>query len=280
MTDDNIDWSLPRKISERPLVPQFPLAWHGKEPPPREWMVEDCFVKGTVGLISGDGGIGKSLLMQELCSCAAMGRNWLGLKVEPGKAVVLACEDDEDELWRRQVGICRYLGCDLDEIGEAGLVLWPGVGEDNTLMRVDRSNWEMRPTRFFQEFRGFIIRHGIQYVVIDTATQTFSGNQNDERHVMQYINALRKLAVAANGVVILTKHPSLTGRNTGTGESGNVAWNNSVRSRFYLHKDKQSGQLLFECKKSNYGKQITKTVRWEQGVYVVDEPTYRAPYND
>lgn len=31
-----------------------------REPPAREWMVEGCFAKGTVGMVSGDGGIGKS----------------------------------------------------------------------------------------------------------------------------------------------------------------------------------------------------------------------------
>lgn len=242
-------------------------------------MVQDCFLRGTVGLISGDGGIGKSLLVQLLCAIASLGRgSWCGFKVQPGKALMIACEDDHDELWRRQQAINRHLGCDMDEIAEAGLILQPRVGEDNTLMFLDRKTWKMTPTRYFFELQGFLKRYGIQYLIVDTATQTFSGNQNDERHVMAFINALRKIAIAINGLVILTKHPSLVGRGS-DGESGSVAWNNSVRSRFYMHKDKEE-RLLFECKKSNYGKLVSKYIRWENGVYVVDEETKWMPYND
>lgn len=236
-------------------------------------------MRGTVGMVAGDGGIGKSLLMQQLATCACLGRAWLGLRVEPVKAMVLACEDDEGELFRRQTTINLELSCDMDEIAEAGLVVMPRVGEDNALMRFDRRTWKMTATDWLSQLRVDTARFGVQLVIIDTATQTFIGNQNDETQVMEFVTVLRKWAIEMNGAVILTKHPSMSGRNNGSGESGNVAWNNSVRSRFYMHKDK-GGDLLFECKKSNYGKQITLKLRWDRGVYRRDEPVITMPYAD
>jgi RecA-family ATPase len=231
-------------------------------------MVENAFLKGTVALVSGDGGIGKSLLMQQLCSCACLGRSWLGLSVEPGRAMMIACEDDHDELWRRQSSIARHLRREMDDFAEGGMILAPRVGQDNSLCRLDRRDWQMRPTQLLREITEQCEELGVTYLIVDTATQTFDGNQNDERQVMQFITELRRLAMRVQGVVILTKHPSLAGRSSGTGESGNVAWNNSVRARWYLHHHKDLG-LLFETKKSNYGPRDTRIMlKWEAGVFI------------
>jgi hypothetical protein len=42
---------------------------------------------------------------------------------------------------------------------------------------------------------------------------------------------MTKLAIAANGAVVLVTHPSLTGINSDSGLSGSTAWHNSVRAR-------------------------------------------------
>jgi RecA-family ATPase len=250
-----------------------PLSWwHDRAPPCRDWMVEGLFLRGTVGLIAGDGGVGKSLICQQLVTCATMGKPWLGKIISAGKALYMACEDSADELWRRQVDINRHYGVEMLDLSEGGLQLWPRVGQDNSLMYLERSGWKMARTELLDRLALRCSKHGIQYVVIDTATQTFRGNQNDEIQVMDFITELRKLAVRIQGIVLLTKHPSLSGRALGTGESGNTAWTNSVRSRCYLHKDK-SGQLMLDVLKSNYGPRGDGLpLKWSDGVYVLDVP--------
>lgn len=257
-----------------------PGIWQGKEPPRRDWMVENCFLRGTVAMLAGDGGKGKSLLMQQLCTCAALGREWLGMTLKPGRALLLACEDDQDELWRRQEAINRSLGVEMADVGDAGLGLKPCVGQDNALVYFDRREWKIKPTELFFTVFAAMKRTGAQYLVIDTATQTFRGNQNDETQVMDYITVLRRLAMHIQGVVILTKHPSMAGRASGSGESGNVAWQNSVRARLYLHDDKD--QLVLKTMKSNYAASGGKIpLRWEAGVFVRDDPVLPAsPYPD
>lgn len=249
-----------------------PGAWQGLEPPRRDWMVEGAFLRGTVAMVSGDGGIGKSQLMQQLCTAAVLGREWLGMRCAPGRALYIACEDDRDELWRRQAAINRHLGCDMADIGDAGLCLAPRVGQDNAMIRLERASWTMKPTDLFRRVARYCREHGKQYVVLDTATQTFAGNQNDEMQVVSYIAELRRLAMAVEGVVILTKHPSMAGRALGTGESGNVAWNNSVRSRLYVMKDKQ-GFITLKTMKSNYAPSGgVVPLKWDRGVLGLDKP--------
>ena len=263
---------------ERDILTPIPGDRLQKPPPPRDWMVERCFLRGTVALLSGDGGIGKSLLMQQLMTATVLGRPWLGLTVTPGRAAFLACEDDEDELHRRQWDINRHYGCEMADVIDAGLFLFGRVGRDNTLSRLDRKTWAMAPTDLLTAATHRCMQEGISYLVVDTATQTFAGNQNDEQQVVGFINQLRRVAVAIQGVVILTKHPSMSGRALGTGESGNTAWNNSVRSRFYLHNDKVNG-LTLDAKKSNYGKaDLSLLLRWERGAYVLNQAEAPAPW--
>jgi RecA-family ATPase len=235
-------------------------------------MVEGCFAKGTVGMVSGDGGIGKSLLLQQLATVAAIGapggggRKWLGLDVRPGRVLFLGCEDDEPEMVRRQADINRHYGCEFGDLDE-DLLLLPRVAQDNTLLEFENYTRKPKPTEFFNRIWARAAQFGAQYVIVDTATQTFRGNQLVELDVVAYISLLRRLAIKLQGVVIFTKHPSNTGRALGTGESGSVAWNNSVRSRLYLHEDKDGLQLA--GMKSNYGPKLKALpLEWRQGVYV------------
>jgi len=70
-------------------------------------------------------------------------------------------------------------------------------------------------------------------IAIDTSADVFGGNEIDRTQVRGFINLLRKLAIVADGVVLLAHH-SLTGINSGYGFSGSTAWHNSVRARLFL----------------------------------------------
>lgn len=247
-----------------------------RPPPERDWMVEGCFLRGTVGLIAGDGGIGKSLCAQQLCTSATLARPWLGLHVKKGRALHLACEDDGDEMHRRQIDINRSLGADMEDVLEGGIELHGRVGRDNALVAFDRPSWRMKRTGLMDRLIKLCRMLGVQYVIVDTATATFRGNQNDEIQVNDYVTELRRLAVAIQGVVVITKHPSVTGRASGTGESGSVAWENSVRARLYLHNSKERG-LVLAGMKANYGRKLDPIpLRWSRGVFErIDAPAPR-----
>ena len=107
----------------RPLRPATPptktdtpaLDWPklaGLEPPPRQWAINGWLGFGHVTLLVGQGGIGKTLLAQQMASCMALGREFVGEVERPFKSLMWACEDDHDELWRRQVYLSRW--CNVD----------------------------------------------------------------------------------------------------------------------------------------------------------------------
>ncbi len=245
-----------------------PARWEGKEAPRREWLVESCFAAGTVGMVSGDGDIGKSTLMLQLCCAAALGRDWVGLNVRPMRALYFGCEDDHDELWRRTAAIARHYDASLCDLAER-LELAAMVGQDARLISFEKFTREPKPTSVYAALKRKALDFGAQIIIVDTATKTFSGNQNDELQVDAYITILQRLAIAMQGVVVLTKHPSLSGRALGTGESGNVAWNNSVRSRLYFSEGKSGREL--KGMKANYGPRLPAIpLRWERGVFIRD----------
>lgn len=62
----------------------------------------------------------------------------------------------------------------------------------------------------------------------------YGGDENIRPQVRQFIGFLRRLCQKYKVTIVLIAHPSLSGMASGSGTSGNTAWNNSVRSRLYL----------------------------------------------
>ena len=258
------------------LVTVDPIILEGQEVPRRRWLVDAWIPWGNVTMLSGDGGVGKSLLAQQLITCAAMGLNWLGQQTEPVKTVGVFCEDDQGELHRRQAAINEHLSISFEDLEN---MLWvPRVGQDNALMRWEQ--WEATgdPTELFQQIHDLTQNFGAQLVVLDSLHDLFSGNENSRPHARQFIQLLHSLARDMDGAVLLCAHPSLSERNTGTGEAGSTAWNNAVRSRLYLKRpqddDGEDGgdRRVLRGMKANYarsGNEIRLT--WSDGVFVADK---------
>lgn len=271
---------------QRALLSEFktftPASWQDKTPPAYDWMVEGAALSNTVSLISGDGGLGKSLLMQQLCTAAALGSSWLGMNVKRCKTFFLGCEDDADELWRRQERINKYYRCDMGDLDD--MLMVSRAGEENSLFEFDRRTDWGEPTAVMEQLSYTVRQHGAQLVIIDTVADAFGGNEIVRSQVRRFITALRKFAISIQGTVILTAHPSNEGLTSGSGISGNRAWSNSVRSRLYLTRDtfKSGNQTVdgdpdirwLKTMKSNYGPNGGKLkLRWQRGVFMLaDEP--------
>jgi hypothetical protein len=245
------------------------------EPKPREWVVPDWIPAGTVTSLSGDGGMGKTLLAQQLIYAVGIGAKWLGTAVPRLRGMGVFCEDDEDELRRRHVAIKTDLGHAIgNEFKETWI--WPRVGFDNLLVTFDRNGAPLI-SAFFTKIMKEAVEKKIELLVLDTIADLFGGNEIIRAQVNYFIKTVcgRLIKEAKTGgwvmTVLLLSHPSQAGRNSGTGESGSTAWNNAVRARLYLTRPEEGlpEQRTLTRKKSNYsasGDDVTLDLVWREGV--------------
>lgn len=244
----------------------------GREIPARQWLIRDLIPSGTVTLLAGDGGTGKSLLAQQLAVAVATGRPWLGNAAERGGAVYLSAEDDLDEVHRRLADITEAEGLGLADL--ADLHVLPLAGEDAVLAAPDQRSDVVVKTPLWAQLVDALREIRPRLLVLDNLADVFAGNENARPQARQFIGMLRGLAMHHALTVLVISHPSLTGMSSGTGTSGSTAWSNSVRARLYLErvtidKEEADPDLRVLCvKKANYapvGAEIR--MRWERGTF-------------
>ena len=253
-----------------------PTEFEGQPVPERKWIVRDWIPRSAVTILGGDGGVGKSLLGMQLLTATATGKAWLEQPTTACRALGVFCEDDRDELHRRQAAINAHYGVEFAGLGS---LTWVSrVGDDAVMMDFDRGD-HGRATEFFQQVHDDAQDLGAQLIVLDALHDFFAGNENARSQARQFVNLLCRLALDCDGAVVLTAHPSLTGLATGTGLSGSTAWNNAVRSRLYLMRPKaEEGEEVDDRErtlsriKANYSGRDALRLRWEDGVFKAQLP--------
>lgn len=255
---------------EQPLEAICPTILEGLPVPEREWIIEGVIPAANVTMLAGDGGIGKSLLAQQLMTSAATGRQWLGMGVLRCKTLGVFCEDDIYELHARQEAINTSLNCNYTDLGE---VTWiPRVGTSNGMVSFGFDGAATR-TEFYHAIHAEVDRQGAQLVILDSLHDLFIGDENRRGQAREFIGALRALIQPQRGAILLCSHPSLSGMQSGTGTAGNTGWNNAVRARHYLTRpdgDNADPNIrVFKTMKSNYGPAGQNIeLEWKDGVFV------------
>jgi hypothetical protein len=258
------------------LIINPPLHWTAPAPL-RQWLIDQWIPIGYVTGLYGDGGVGKSLLAQQLLSSTALALPWLGLPIRGGRAFGFMCEDDASELHRRQEGINRAYGVNMGNL--EFLRISARLGFDNLLMTFDFEN-RGKPTGLFAELCEWLDRFRPRLVVLDTLADIFGGNEINRSQARQFVQAIGgNIARRYECAVVMPAHPSISGLNSGAGTSGSTGWNNTMRSRLYVTRpDEESDLRLISRMKSNYapkGGEITAT--YENGAFVNATPIRDRP---
>jgi RecA-family ATPase len=234
-------------------------TWDKEPVPDREWFIRDRIPIRQPVLFSGEGAVGKSLIVQHLLAATALGRDWLSMLPEPGGAWYLGAEDDERELRIRLEAIRKHFGVSYTDLIEGDFRMKSLFGEDAVLGAPNRQGI-VEPTALFDQLFEEAADAKPKVIALDASADVFAGDEINRSQVRQFVGLLRKLAGATDGAVILLSHPSLTGISSGTGLSGSTAWHNSVRARMYLTSPKPEAgeqpdsdlrELTF--KKNQYG---------------------------
>lgn len=249
----------------------------GKEPPARRWCVPDWIPDRNVTSLYGDGGTGKSLLAMMLATACATGTDWLGMPLARRRVLYLSCEDDTDELHRRQEAINRVLGRDMADFADLKWLVRPG--DDNILMNFDKGG-KGKLTTFANALLKLCKEEEIRLLIIDTAADTFGGNEIIRTEVRAFLTFLRRIAIELDGAVVLLAHPSVAGMNGGGGYSGSTAWRGGVRSLLTFEMDNgEEGdphRRILTRRKANYAATGTSlAMRYVGGAFIPES----APVN-
>lgn len=209
-----------------PAVPPIDWAELTGEPPARTWWIQDWLTPAPT-LCAGAGGIGKTLLMQNALTALATGCEYLEAATKPLRCLAWFCEDDRDEIWRRQVATNRHFGiewCDLDR-----LHIVPRIGHENTLM--DLAFGKPVFTPLLEQLRQQVNDLQADILVLDNIAQIYGGVSSDNHQVTMFVNGIRGLVTDRPFAPIFLGHVA---KAQGSEFAGPAAWENAVRMRWFL----------------------------------------------
>lgn len=250
-----------------------PADWQGTTPPERIWRWDRFIPDQQATLLTGAGAAGKSLATQQMSTCIAMGLPFLGVDTRQAPALYITCEDDLEELHRRQEAICAALHVPL-EATRGRLFLLSLQGQIGNELALFTPEGAMTIAPRFLEIERTCVELGIRHVTLDNTAHTFAGNENDRHQVAAFVNLNNRLARTIGGSVVMVGHPN----KAGDSYSGSTAWENQVRSRLYLEVPKNGDEgpvdpdmRVIRNEKANYSQRGSEvTFYWLKGAFVTE----------
>lgn len=259
--------SAPKEPRSLPIINM--AAWEG-QPPARKSFWGDWLPASQTTMLTGPGGVGKSLFDQCLLTAIALGLPFLGMQTIQRNTLYVTCEDDADELWRRQDAINFVFGISrADLIGK--LHLCSLMGETDTALATFEDGVRLVRTNRWHDLEHTVTSLNIGVYAFDNATDAMAGDLNDLHQVAEFVNLLTGLAKLMGGAAMILHHPNKSGDDW----LGSVAWHNKVRSRLIIEHGDENGDpdvRTIKNPKANYGPQGGRIAfRWHEGAFVRDE---------
>jgi RecA-family ATPase len=252
--------------------------WDNEPRPEREWAILNRVPLKQVGLFSGEGGAGKSIIEMMKDVAHVMGKDWLCSLPVPGPAIYLGAEDNEKEIHIRFYDIAAHYGVTFRELIDGGLHVLCLLGQDATLCAAAKSG-RVETTGLYRQIYQAAGDLKPKNISIDTLSRAFAGNEIDRVQVYAFAMHMQALAMVAGGSVTVLSHPSLQGIASGSGISGSTAWHGAFRFRQYLKGAKttdgeqaDNDLRALEFKKNQYGPTgETIRLRYERGLFLPEK---------
>jgi RecA-family ATPase len=252
--DSNAASSEARRGTERAPTSQSLLQvdisqrWEESFQPPAS-VFSRYLPRGVVTLLSGHGGVGKSTFILTVAAHLSAGAQFMGIKASPIKTVFISLEDPASVVVHRLRKIAEGFNLNTAQL-IANIQVFDGSATDSVL--VDGTGSGMRDTPALAEAQK--ITAGADLIVIDNASDAFSGNENARADVRFFMRRLNAIAQRQQAALVLLAHVdknTAKSRVVGAGNSysGSTAWHNSARSRLVLSSERGMVKLTHE--KSN-----------------------------
>lgn len=215
------------------------------------FLIDPLIPRDQVTLFGGHGGGGKTSVGYVLCAHVATGTDWAGLRVLPGKVLVVSFEDPEELMLWRFKNIATEYGLNIDAIIR-NVRMIDATGAQPIMQEVsERGIKSVQPTQDGSDLVAMITGERFDLVQIDNTSDAFDGDENNRRQVRQFVRYLAAAIRVHHGALLLLAHIDKAAArygSAGNSYSGSTAWHNSVRSRLAL----VDGELRQE--KLNVGK--------------------------
>ncbi|UPW02868.1 AAA family ATPase [Rhodococcus pyridinivorans] len=225
------------------------------------WVMEDWIPAGSLTLLAGREGLGKSTLAAQICAQITRGQLEGELHGVPRNVLYVHSEDS------REITVAPRLkaaGADMSR------VLFVDVETSHTdsgtlILPLDTLALEK-----------VIAQNQVAFMVLDAATSSMSSELSgkDDRAVRQYLEPLAQLASRQGCVVFgLCHFGKRDGADTGKLILGSIAWSQVARSVLSVAKDEETGNLVVTNTKGNLAPRVrsmeatitTTTITTEDG---------------
>lgn len=176
-----------------------------KDMPLRQWIVPGYLLRGSVTIIGGPGGAGKSSLMIGWCAALALGMTYHRF-APPGirKVIFYNVEDDLDEQNRRLCAVLRQFNKTTHDLGKNFLALCPR--QIGTLLDVDKDHGLWQPTNVMIKLEEHICLFAPDVLILDPLVELHNTEENAQSAMRAVIAYFRTLAQRYGIAIVILHH--------------------------------------------------------------------------
>lgn len=176
-----------------------------------DWTVEGIIQKDGNGLILGDSGTSKSLLVFDLALHLVAGVAWFHHTIKKRVKVGLVAREDAPGLSQSRLQRLRKGASDSVDMFLAGMDLdeWLYV---NT--RSQRETWSLQKEMDIQEIIEESKQREIQFLFFDVFRALWEGNENDNQETAKVLDTAKRISREAGCQVCIVHHLSKSDRGT------------------------------------------------------------------
>lgn len=206
-----------------------------KERKEQEFLVDGFLPQPLLGLLCGDGGVGKTHLAMQLAVSVSEGVDFLGLKTRKSRVLYVSADDWQNHL----AEACQRIIDALDVkilIGALRFITLSQLREVAKVKLIDIIATEAKD---------------YELIILDSLIDLFSGDENSNEQASSFMGEINQRLVKEERTVLLLHHitkPNITGKREIRGAS---AFKNSARL-VYLLEEKKQNQLELKLDKTNF----------------------------
>jgi len=198
------------------------------------WLCKHVIPSDSVGMLYGASGSFKSFVALDLALHVAHGMQWLGRKTTAGQVVYLAAEGGAG-LWRRIDAWHRTHGIDASQAAMMVIPVAVDLGQSARSVVDALSERGTSP----------------DLIVIDTMSQTYSGEENSANEVAAYLRQIgTHFRARWHCAVLIVHHVGHTATERPRGSSAITA---NLDFAFGCHRDGDQRSAIIECHKQKDG---------------------------